>query len=613
MARLQKNRIKLFQEYLEYVKKANAFVGQIDPFIKWQSWIFAGFSGLASVGALGVIAGLYQNTVSKYSDLTKISHSLVVGILVLYLVYVIGKAVISIFLRKKQRDFELKTERFFEMQVVEQKLKMDLGRLSDPEYYHKSEIGWQSKNAIINIFDSQAEIIRAAVSVCTLIAVFSFIDPWLILLILIPVIPKIIKEHYFNKIEIQERHEKILPRRKERLYSHSLSEPDVIMQNRLARKIPFLVARFVEFSDLVRFLQRKNYVRESRADLILSLLDSFVVFSVLWYMVHSFTGGRTSIPELIVSVGMLTSAAFSIFELGQTILKIKKNIVFYKEFIDFMEIKPLIDESNALPIVLKENPNILFRNVTFSYPRNKQVALSDVNLEIPAGQNIAIVGRNGCGKTTMLKLLSKVYIPDVGEVLINDTPTTAITQDSWLDQVEYVTQNSTVSGFTLKEALTGSDNPDMDRLNRAAEVVDFNSVLKSKELRYDSPLGSGWKDGAVFSGGELQRLKLTSAFYRILEGKVKVVLFDEPMAGCDKETDAIFYQALTSLKEQTVCVVIHNPNYLYCFDRVIEMNDGKIVKDLTSRNDILEYQENVLKSIKSIKNNQVSEQFSLAV
>ena len=601
------------KEYVALFKKSNKVVGEVDPIYRKYRLVSFITQGASSIGAFTIVAGAFHELSNRYSDITKMPRLYVVVALLVYLGYQILQTVFSNFSHMRYVLFMDKAEMYLERKRMDKIMQMDSGRLNDPEFIRLSKIGYETQRAILEIFEAQGSIISAVVSLSVSIFAFAFINWWLALFIAISVIPGILKAFYFNKKESDLRERKIEPERRKDTYSEILTEVDPALQARLGRYVLFTYNKYLRASRSLLRLAKKLYSAEARIGTFTDSLHKLVIVSIIGYLALSFSSGGITVSEIIIAIGALSGFASSISDVGISFSNSKKHVDSYKKYLEFLETKPLIDERHARKVVFEETPDITLRNVTFSYPSTKERILKDISFVIPAGQKVALVGHNGCGKSTILKLLSKTYLAGGGQVAVEDVPIENICQESWLNQIVYITQDCELPQFTIKEALSGEANPDMNLLRKVANVVGADQIILKKSAGYDLQIGAQWKDGSAFSGGEYQRLKLTSAFYRIAKGGIKVVLFDEPMTGCDTQTDQLFYRSLVNLQEQTVIVVIHNPDYLHCFDRVIEMRDGKIAKDLTSRKDILEYQENILQSINSIKNNQVSEQFSLAV
>jgi ABC-type bacteriocin/lantibiotic exporter with double-glycine peptidase domain len=115
-------------------------------------------------------------------------------------------------------------------------------------------------------------------------------------------------------------------------------------------------------------------------------------------------------------------------------------------------------------------------------------------------------------------------------------------------------------------------------------------VIDTLSDRYQTQIGADWPGGWEPSAGQWQRLKLTAAFYRLLESRVRIGLFDEPMSQCDMETRERFYRDLQSIVDKTIVVVAHDPAYLHFFKRVILIENGRVARDMRAPEEIAAYQ-----------------------
>ena len=466
-----------------------------------------------------------------------------------------------------------------------------MGRLTDPDFEEKNRHSNRFRS-ITQVFKYQTEFLGAVVGAVASFTIVAVINPFVLVIGVLPFIPETITLLIFNKRRRELRDKSYMIERKKNVYFYSLRDSRMLMQAKLFKFVPFLLGRFFETSEENRTEAKKISHREIKWKTIIESLKTVLSCIVLIYLGKGCLHGTVTFASLLMVVGSLKTLSSSMFRISNNFLHFQEDCKDYLEFEEFMNIKPLIDETNAKDVVLTEVPMLSLRDVRFSYPRNiDRVVLENCNLTIYPSEKIAIVGRNGAGKSTILKLLSKVYLPNGGAVCVNDSNIADIRQESWLNHLVYITQGAEVNDLPLKEALTGSLNPDMNRLVEASKLAGTHELIMGRKRGYDLQIRSHWqRDGEDFSGGEYQRLALVSVFYRLLDEKVFIGFFDEPMSHCDNETRNRFYRAINSIPGKTIIAVAHDHHYLHYFERVIEIKDGHVYSDMNDTDSIREFE-----------------------
>jgi len=221
----------------------------------------------------------------------------------------------------------------------------------------------------------------------------------------------------------------------------------------------------------------------------------------------------------------------------------------------------------------KFSPTIELKNVTFSYPNNLSESISNINLEISKGQQVAIVGASGAGKTTMIDLLLGIITPSSGEVKIsNNAPENAIRL--WPGAIAYVPQDiKIVSGSILENIILGYaiDSLNSFQLERAIELSNLSDFIK---LLPDGMKNQVGEFGNRLSGGQKQRLALARALY----SNPRIIILDEATSSLDAESEFAISQALKALKgEFTVVIIAHRLSTVRDADKVVYLENGKIV------------------------------------
>jgi ABC-type multidrug transport system fused ATPase/permease subunit len=231
------------------------------------------------------------------------------------------------------------------------------------------------------------------------------------------------------------------------------------------------------------------------------------------------------------------------------------------------------DTGTAPQIVLPPlQREVRFESVTFSYPNTSSSAVDDVDLMVPKGRSIAIVGRNGSGKTTLLALLPRFYDPQQGRITIDGIDVRKATLRSLRRQIGIVTQDSVIFPGTIAQNIAyGLPRSTRQQIESAARRAFAHDFIMEKPQGYDTPLDGL---GGQLSGGQKQRLNIARAILRA----APILILDEATSQVDAESEHLIQQAIESLMhERTTFVIAHRLNTVLSADQIVVMDRGRIV------------------------------------
>lgn len=216
--------------------------------------------------------------------------------------------------------------------------------------------------------------------------------------------------------------------------------------------------------------------------------------------------------------------------------------------------------------------DIQMKDVTFSYKKDL-VSLQNVNLMIPAGKTTAIVGHSGSGKTTILRLLERLYVPQKGVITVGNKPLGELDLFEWREKLSYVTQGADLFGGTIREILTYGihrtvTDKELEYATKSAEIYDF---IMQQPQKFDSKLAI-W--GNTMSGGQRQRMVIARELLR----NADILLLDEPTSALDAETAAaISNMIFKNFEGKTIVAVTHEIGFITNADQIVVMSEGKII------------------------------------
>ena len=516
--KLWKQFVSQSKENLGILRKANAFMKEVDAYIMWSTWYNAVLNGLYSLGVFTLVGYTAQTAINSFASEKHFTPGLFALCVAGFVLYKFGQLIVDSIQKYRNTSFDAKIEAVFEKKVLEHSMGLDMGRLTDADFKNNNRFGRQC-HSIQKVFEYQTGLLSAIVGTVASFAVVAVIKWPILVLGVLPSIPEAILLFVFNKKRREQRDNMYLLYMRKDSYFTALKDPETLIQAKLFKFVPFLYEKFVDCSSKAR----EGYVNLSKTEVYWKSIIGFSKASlncvILVYLGKGCLDGTVTFAHLLMVIGSLETFSMSVSKISGNFLYFQEHAKDYLEFEKLMNIKPLIDETKAKNIVIGDIPTLTLEHVTFSYPRNPDhIVLHNCNLVIRPEEKVAIVGQNGAGKSTILNLLAKVYLPNEGRVLINDFSIEEIKQDSWINHLVYIIQSSRINDLPLKEALAGSTNPDMDRLMQAAKLAGAHDLIVSREKKYDMQLRSHWEEeGEEFSKGEYQKLALVSAFLPIVK------------------------------------------------------------------------------------------------
>jgi ATP-binding cassette, subfamily B, bacterial len=237
-------------------------------------------------------------------------------------------------------------------------------------------------------------------------------------------------------------------------------------------------------------------------------------------------------------------------------------------------------ENGELPPASPQN-ELRFENVTFHYPESERKALDQLTLQIPAGRSLAIVGENGAGKTTFVKLLCGLYAPTAGSITIDGIVLNDVNAAAWRRKVAVLFQDFTRYHLSARANIAyGAPDlaDDFDRLHKAAAKAGAHELIQSLPQKWDTILSSEYTHGVDLSGGQWQRIALARALFAV-EAGARVLILDEPTAALDVRAEADLYNRFLQITQGLTTILIsHRFSTVRRADAIIVMADGRIIE-----------------------------------
>lgn len=285
--------------------------------------------------------------------------------------------------------------------------------------------------------------------------------------------------------------------------------------------------------------------------------------------------GRISLgtAQLLYSATNTLSNGFS--TLVNDAVSIYENYLFVSDLDWFLNLKSEYAEGKKNPQKLL-NKGIEFQDVWFKYPNNDLWVLKGINFSIGPKENLALVGENGAGKTTIIKLLSGFYRPTKGRIFVDGVDIFDYKKDKYLELLGVLFQDFSEYPFSAKESIGIGDSSRilrLDEIKKAAKLTGVDDFIESLSLKYDTPLAKEFEKGVEPSKGQWQRI----AIARILFRGSRILVLDEPTSNVDPQAEEEIFEKIIKLAREKILVLIsHRFSTVRRADKIIVLDKGKI-------------------------------------
>jgi ATP-binding cassette subfamily B protein len=238
---------------------------------------------------------------------------------------------------------------------------------------------------------------------------------------------------------------------------------------------------------------------------------------------------------------------------------------------EFLEEKTDIENMQPERSVIKGD--IAFNNVSYTYEDSQVVALKDVSFRIEQGKTLAILGRTGSGKTSVINLMARLFDADSGDILIDGIPIKEVNLFDLRNSIGFVPQDAFLFSDTIRNNIKiGKENATDGEVIQAAKDAYIDHNIQEFSKKYDTLIG---ERGVTLSGGQKQRISIA----RALISEPKILIFDDCLSAVDTETEEIILNNLNRVREgKTTIIVSHRPSSVKNADKIIVLHEGQIVQ-----------------------------------
>ncbi|HXN76466.1 MAG TPA: ABC transporter ATP-binding protein [Gemmatimonadaceae bacterium] len=471
------------------------------------------------------------------------------------------------------------------VQLMEHAAKLDLAQFEDPEFYDHLERARRQTVGRIALLTLLLSMSQDALTLLTLAGALIAYNPWLLLLLAVAVIPSFLGETHFAALGYSLLF-RWTPERRQLDYLRYVGASDKTAKEvQMFGLAPWLTERYRDLSQKFYEENRNLSVRRGVVSALLSILGTVGYYAAYIVILIRAVKGD-------ITIGTLTFLAAS-FGRGRDVIQnillsasnVAEQALYLRDLFVFLEMRPTIESPpNARPVPAKIQSGFVFENVGFRYPDSERWAVRNVDLMLRPGERVALVGENGAGKTTITKLLARLYDPTEGRITLDGVDLKEYDLVSLRHTIGVIFQDFVRYDMRFDENIgvgeIDSVRADLDRNNgtppaisAAAENSLAASLLPRFSKGYQQMLGRRFDEGVDLSGGEWQKIALARAYIR----DAQVLILDEPTAALDARAEYEVFLRFSELVAGRMAILIsHRFSTVRMADRIIVLRHGKV-------------------------------------
>jgi ATP-binding cassette subfamily B protein len=468
------------------------------------------------------------------------------------------------------------------LRIMRHAASLDLQSFEDPVFYDKLERARVQATDRIGMLNALGRLMQQVITLVSLAAGVVYYSPVLFLVLVICVVPAFIGESHFAFLGYSLAFS-LTPLRRELDYLRDLgTRKESAKELKVFGLGQYLRDRFAKINDAVVGKNKSLLRRRVIAGSLLALLSSVGYYGSYAYLVIRALQGRLSIQDLTFLAGALQGTSSQIQLIFSTFTSIADQALFLTDLLQFFAVKPNIRTVGAaIPAPRSIRQGFDFRDVSFHYPGSERQVLNHLNFRIHPDERIALVGENGQGKTTLVKLIARLYDPTEGKILLDGVDLRDYDLASLQHEVGVIFQDFVRYDMTARENIGVGrieNLKDEDRLMDAAQKSRASEILDRLPNRLDQMLGRRFEGGVDLSGGEWQKFALARAYAR----DAQLLILDEPTAALDAPSEYEIFQRFAELTAGKMALLIsHRFSTVRMCDRIVVLEAGQIREEGT--------------------------------
>jgi len=458
--------------------------------------------------------------------------------------------------------------------------QLDLPTYEDPVFRDKLERARVQARDRLATVQMIGQFLQQAVGAASMAVSILFFSPWLLAILIVGVIPAFMGESHYAFADYALNFQQT-PIRRQIDYLFQLgASKESAKELKLFGLGEYLTGRARELYDRV-YEERVGLARRKVwAVSALSILTAAGYYTAFALVVYWTVTGAMSVGTLTFLLGAIAGASTNVQMMFSTFSGIADQALFLKDLLDFFAQRPslrVVEHPTPAPRPIQRG--FEFENVSFTYPGGSEPVLRGLRLRINAGERIALIGENGQGKTTIVKLLTRLYDPSEGRILLDGVDLREYDPKDLASEIGIIFQDFVQYEMTAAENIGIGRIGERDNLRRiqpAAIRTGADEVIRRLPRGYGQLLGRRFEGGVDLSGGEWQKVALARAYLR----DAQVLVLDEPTASLDARSEHEVFQCFAELTQgKTALLISHRFSTVRMADRILVLEGGMVAEE----------------------------------
>jgi ATP-binding cassette subfamily B protein len=479
--------------------------------------------------------------------------------------------------------------------ILDKALSLELSHFEDPEFYDQLQRARrEASSRPLSVVTESFQLVQNVLTLVGYVVLLVQFSGWAVAGLLLAAVPAAVAEMRFSNAAFKLRNWRSQESRRLNYLEYVLANDEHAKEVKLFGIGPTLLQRFKTLGESFYRDDRRLAVQRAGWSWALSLLATGAFYASYAAMALATAAGRLTLGEMVLYVMAFRQGQQAFQSILGALGGMYEHNLYMSNLFAYLAIptpgyrggqaassNPVTPEADGT-VRVRRGAEIVFDKVGFRYPGQEGWALRNIDVTVPAGQSLALVGHNGAGKTTFIKLLTRLYEPTEGRILVDGKDLRDWDAEELRRRIGVVFQDFNQYQLRLRENVSlGSVEhlEDEPRIERAIDLGGASEVVRTLTAGLETQLGRWFKDGVELSGGQWQKVALARAFMR---EEADILVLDEPTAALDAEAEHAVFERFVALSQgRTTILISHRFPTVRRADRILVLEGGQVVEEGT--------------------------------